>query len=837
MPDTVHADPLTALKVIDRLEIGPVELERRWMVAPYTVHQGGSIDTFAFTYRFKEEVFEPQDWASQNLAALMAAQPALNYGLFANEIVLRGPLDNVDRRFLAEMAENTAREIYVNKLLAPNPFLKDGFNRPPAEKLPAYLQAQLLFPDPADRTSRPRSVNPVETAAAEFDAEAEHLPAGDPADGLAGGPRAGSRRVAVLSSGGKESLLSYALLRDLGCRIESVFINESGKHWFTALNAYRDFAQHVPGTRRVWTNSDRLFAWMLRHLPFIREDFARLRADDYPIRLWTVAVFLFGALPLLRKQNIGSLVIGDEFDTTVRASRGGITHYDGLYDQSRYFDQALTRFYRRKGWPLCQFSILRPVSELLVQKVLVERYPDLQRLQVSCHAAHSERTSAAAAGAGSHISPATGTDRHSVVRPCGRCEKCTRVVGMLMALGADPQHCGYTDEQIKFCLENLARKGIHQEQPAQEHAAWLLHERGLLPAPPGGTLQPRRHPEVLKLRFDPERSPFEDIPTDLRQPLYRILLEHAEGAVRRTGRMWVDFDPLSDPAIVAPYPFETRPGQANGDGSKAESSATAAVRPWILGELTWPEAKKRFRETDVALLPVGAVEQHGHHLPLDTDAYDADCLCRSVAERCRDPRPLVLPLIPYGVSYHHDDFAGTISIGPETLSRLVYEIGTSVARHGITKLVIVNAHGGNAAALHFAAQLINRDAHIFTCVDSGETSDADVAALAETPSDVHAGEIETSTSLANRPGLVRMSKARRWVPQFSSHYLDFSSKRSVEWYARTAKLSPSGVLGDATRATREKGEQMWSLMIEHLVSFVEDLSSLTLDEIHQKAKY
>jgi hypothetical protein len=122
------------------------------------------------------------------------------------------------------------------------------------------------------------------------------------------------------------------------------------------------------------------------------------------------------------------------------------------------------------------------------------------------------------------------------------------------------------------------------------------------------------------------------------------------------------------------------------------------------------------------LLPVGAVEQHGPHLPLDTDAFDADYLARRVAEACSDPKPLVLPAISYGVSYHHADFTGTISIANETLARLVYEIGISVSRNGIQKLVIINGHGGNSPALNYAAQKINRDAHIFVCVDSGETS-------------------------------------------------------------------------------------------------------------------
>jgi creatinine amidohydrolase/Fe(II)-dependent formamide hydrolase-like protein len=205
-----------------------------------------------------------------------------------------------------------------------------------------------------------------------------------------------------------------------------------------------------------------------------------------------------------------------------------------------------------------------------------------------------------------------------------------------------------------------------------------------------------------------------------------------------------------------------------------------------------------------------------------------------VAAACSHPRPLVLPLIPYGVSYHHDDFPGTLSIGPDTLAQTVYEIGVAAARNGINKLVIINGHGGNAPALHFAAQMINRDVKIFTCVDTGETSDAEVDAIAETHNDAHAGEIETSTSLATRPELVRMDLAESAVPRFSSHYLDFYSQQSVGWYAYTARISKSGVLGDPTRATRDKGEKMWAVMVRNLVELVEDLKSMTLDEIHQR---
>ncbi|MBN2322778.1 MAG: creatininase family protein [Spirochaetes bacterium] len=257
-------------------------------------------------------------------------------------------------------------------------------------------------------------------------------------------------------------------------------------------------------------------------------------------------------------------------------------------------------------------------------------------------------------------------------------------------------------------------------------------------------------------------------------------------------------------------------------------------KSYMLGELTWPEAQARLEVIDIALLPVGATEQHGPHLPLDTDAFDALHLSREVACSFPDPKPLVLPPLPYGVSYHHMDFCGTISITNETLTRLVYEIGMSVAQHGVKKLIIINGHGGNTPALKNAAQMINRDSGIFTCVDTGETSDVDISGLVETPNDAHAGEIETSTSLALRPHLVQMDRAEPFIPDFSSRYLDFSSSRSVEWYARTEKISANGVLGDPSKASVEKGREIWRIMIAQLASFVAELRDLTLEEIYER---
>jgi creatinine amidohydrolase/Fe(II)-dependent formamide hydrolase-like protein len=782
-PTSSSTDSLSALEVIDRLVVGPIKLEPRRLTAAYTVVRNGTENRTDLIYSYEEKVFDPEEPESWNLASLVAAQVALNYGLFCRSIVFRGTYDDIDRQFLRNMAENTSREIYVNKILSPNPFLKGEAARMLPEKKDKYCRASIKFVKAPEKAPK--------TAWNLWSSE--------------------KHRHCILSSGGKDSLLTYGLLDEIDYDVHPVFVNESGRHWFTALNTYRYFREHVPNTARVWVNSDRVFNWMLQHLPFVRQNHASIRSDMYPIRLWTVAVFLFGILPLVRKRKIGRILIGDEFDTSVRTSFKGIRHYSGLYDQSVFFDTSLSRYYMRKGWSLSQFSVLRPLSELLIQKVLTEQYPHLQEHQISCHAAHKEE------------------DR---IRPCGKCEKCRRIISMLMAIDADPRHCGYTDRQIQACLETFDASRIHQEAAATEHIGHLLLAKGLIGKAGAPAPEFKPHQEIMKMRFDPTYSPMDAIPVDLRQPLFGLLRSHGIGAVVRKGNKWKEFTPSVSAEALTPYPFEID-FNSNQRHQNDTSSSSPSVN-FLWGELTWQEAEKRLNEIDIALLPVGAIEQHGPHLPLDTDAFDADYLARRVAMACSSPVPVVLPLIPYGVSYHHEDFKGTISISNDVLSRLVYEIGLSAAHNGIKKLVIINGHGGNSPALNYAAQMINRDAHIFVCVDTGETSDVDINRVTETPNDVHAGEIETSTSLAVRANLVKMDRAVRSVPEFSSRYLDFTGKRGILWYAHTRKISTSGVMGDPTKASAAKGERIWETMVAHLVALVEDLKNMTLEDIYHR---
>ena len=136
-------DHLAMLKVWERLEVGPVKLEPRRLVAPYRLFYNGKTEQTELIYSYTETVFDPAEPESQNLASMIAAQVALNYGLFCNAMVFHGIYDDNDRRFIRDMAENTAREIYVKKFLDPNPFLIGPAAGLVPEKQQKYLRAKL----------------------------------------------------------------------------------------------------------------------------------------------------------------------------------------------------------------------------------------------------------------------------------------------------------------------------------------------------------------------------------------------------------------------------------------------------------------------------------------------------------------------------------------------------------------------------------------------------------------------------------------------------------------------------------------------------------------------
>jgi creatinine amidohydrolase/Fe(II)-dependent formamide hydrolase-like protein len=245
-----------------------------------------------------------------------------------------------------------------------------------------------------------------------------------------------------------------------------------------------------------------------------------------------------------------------------------------------------------------------------------------------------------------------------------------------------------------------------------------------------------------------------------------------------------------------------------------------------LSTMTWPEVDSALASGKrSALIAVGAIEQHGPHLPLATDMLIATETARRVAERM--PDLLLGPTLPIGVSTHHLSFPGTLSISERGFQDQVTAYVRSLGAHGVDRVFVLSGHGGNFGPLHRLS--LEVDARI------GATEFipfADLAAFLEVfhsvsaqdgispqASGAHAGEWETSIMLAIHPELVRMDRAAAgFVGAFDAATADRLFAEG------TASLASNGVLGDPRSATAERGERHLAAWVDTLVGFFTERS-------------
>ncbi|CAN5275669.1 mycofactocin biosynthesis peptidyl-dipeptidase MftE [soil metagenome] len=197
----------------------------------------------------------------------------------------------------------------------------------------------------------------------------------------------------------------------------------------------------------------------------------------------------------------------------------------------------------------------------------------------------------------------------------------------------------------------------------------------------------------------------------------------------------------------------------------------------------------------VVVVPVGSTEQHGPHLPLDTDTRIASAVARDVTERCQDGSYLLAPAIAYGASGEHESFPGTISIGSEALELLLVEYARSACRWA-ARVVFVNGHGGNVGALRAATRLLRhegRDVGWCSCTVRG--------------GDAHAGHTETSVLLYLSPSDVLVEESR---PGNSAPLAELLPKMRR---GGVVAVSEVGVLGDPTTATAVAGMKLFEEMV------------------------
>ena len=239
-----------------------------------------------------------------------------------------------------------------------------------------------------------------------------------------------------------------------------------------------------------------------------------------------------------------------------------------------------------------------------------------------------------------------------------------------------------------------------------------------------------------------------------------------------------------------------------------------------LADATWTDVDDT--AVDVALLPVGSTEQHGPHDPLGTDHMTAQAIAEAAAETAGH-EVVVAPPIPVGVSEEHRQFSGTLWVSPDTFRSYVRETVESLFEHDWNRVVIVNGHGGNAAAIEeVAARLTRRHEAIVAPFTWFDAVDTDLAMG-------HAGPVETSLLLRTVPELVHEDRFDEAVAGGTDRWGDWVS--GVNMAADSAEFSENGTVGDPREASTETGADLEQQATDALLALFDALLARDLASV------
>ncbi len=240
--------------------------------------------------------------------------------------------------------------------------------------------------------------------------------------------------------------------------------------------------------------------------------------------------------------------------------------------------------------------------------------------------------------------------------------------------------------------------------------------------------------------------------------------------------------------------------------------------------LTWAEMNEAIAAQKLIILPTASTEQHGRHLPLDVDLFLCESVCLEVGRRAAD-RVLVLPPIAYGLNLHHIDFPGTIHIEPETFIAFCLNITKSVAYHGFQKILIVNGHGSNTPLIDLVARktVLETQSLCFATNYAAFLLQA-FEPIRESAVMAHADEFETSLYLHLAPERVKMDLAGKDDDRMGK-FLSSDSTRNypVRFNDFWGRWTRTGVHGDPTKATAQKGQVLFEAAVSGLVDLVGEL--------------
>lgn len=243
-------------------------------------------------------------------------------------------------------------------------------------------------------------------------------------------------------------------------------------------------------------------------------------------------------------------------------------------------------------------------------------------------------------------------------------------------------------------------------------------------------------------------------------------------------------------------------------------------------------------ESTIALLPVAAVEQHGPHLPLATDAIINEGLVNGLLGRVPE-NLLVLPALQVGHSLEHTDYAGTLSITAETLLATWLDVGRSVARAGVRKLIILNTHGGQTSLVTLAALRLRKELAMLVVRANAFAVGAPPGLFEqdEMRFGIHGGEMETSLMLHLCPQLVRRETLANFTAlthHMGSHNKLLGTDRPVGFGWMSQDLHESGVCGNAARADAARGAQLLEFMVSSLATLVSEVAATPLSTLRSR---
>jgi creatinine amidohydrolase len=254
------------------------------------------------------------------------------------------------------------------------------------------------------------------------------------------------------------------------------------------------------------------------------------------------------------------------------------------------------------------------------------------------------------------------------------------------------------------------------------------------------------------------------------------------------------------------------------------------------GQHTWVELRELGRRDDVVVvIPTATLEDHGYHLPIDTDVRLIEAIGRAAVERFNagdDGHALLFPTAVHGYTPHHLDFPGTVSLRWHVFVESLLDCGRSLCRHGFDRVLILNGHGSNAPLVDLAARLINLEHRGAVCMASTLylTTPESVETLerertSEPGGLSHACELETSLYLALDPELVQMDKAVREIPEWNELvWNDWPGGGPLSYWPHWSAFTESGVMGDPTVATAEKGRVWLERACAEAASFMAEVA-------------